>query len=768
MEKTMNMTKSVKMMMLISVLLLIIPAVTLAQGALADYERANQFRSLTQGKTFNMRISPNWFDDDTKFWYRNDLRDDTKEFILIDADQGSRKTAFNHRRLAQSLSRAASENINANKLPFDTITFIEAGDAIEFEYQDSIWKCNLSNYECTRTGPIQQRQISEQRGGQQRGQRGGQQRRPGQRGGQRGAQNISPDGNWQALVRDYNLYIRSTDGPEEFRLSHDGEEGNYYGSITWAPDSKKLVAYRTEPGDKKEVYLVVSSPSEGGRAQLRTRSYDLPGDKLDIRQMSLFFVDTKKNILVDTEPIDFRGAPRLRWNENNDRFTFERTDRGHQRFRIIEVDAETGKTRNIVDEKEDTFVNGWGSGKIRYLDQTNEIIWASEKDGWNHLYLVDARTGRIKNQITKGEWLIRGVDRVDEDNRTVWFQAGGLDPDQDPYQVHYCHINFDGAELVDMTPGDGQHSIQYSPDRKYLIDTYSRVDMPPVHELRRVADGSLVCELEKADISDLLDTGWVMPEVFSAKGRDGETDIWGIICRPIDYDENKDYPVIEYIYAGPHSSHVPKTFSANRSMQALAELGFIVVQCDGMGTANRSKAFHDVCWQNLKDAGFPDRILWMKAAAQKYPYMDVSRVGIYGTSAGGQNAMGAVLFHPEFYKVAVANCGCHDNRMDKASWNEQWMGYPVGPHYAESSNVDNAYRLQGKLFLIVGELDTNVPPESTLRVVDALIKAKKDFDLLFVPGGGHGAGGSFGERRKRDFFVRHLLGVEPPNWNIIN
>jgi dipeptidyl aminopeptidase/acylaminoacyl peptidase len=272
-------------------------------------------------------------------------------------------------------------------------------------------------------------------------------------------------------------------------------------------------------------------------------------------------------------------------------------------------------------------------------------------------------------------------------------------------------------------------------------------------------------ELEKADIQDLLAADWKTPEPFVAKGRDGTTDIWGVIYRPINFDSSKNYPVIEYIYAGPHGSHVPKNFRADRAQQALTELGFIVVQMDGMGTANRSKAFHDVAWQNIADAGFPDRILWIKAAAEKYPYMDISRVGIYGTSAGGQNSTAAVLFHPEFYKVAVSSCGCHDNRMDKAVWNEQWMGYPVDSHYAEQSNVTNAPKLVGKLLLIVGEVDTNVPPESTLKVVDALIQAKKDFDLLVLPGVGHSSGGEYGERRRRDFFVEHLLSVAPPDWN---
>jgi dipeptidyl aminopeptidase/acylaminoacyl peptidase len=275
-----------------------------------------------------------------------------------------------------------------------------------------------------------------------------------------------------------------------------------------------------------------------------------------------------------------------------------------------------------------------------------------------------------------------------------------------------------------------------------------------------------VVELERADMAPLLATGWRTPEVFSAVGRDGKTDIWGIIIRPTNFDASKTYPVIEYIYAGPHDSFVPKTFSTQLSLQAQAELGFIVVQIDGMGTSNRSKAFHDVAWKNLKDAGFPDRILWHKAVAAKYPYYDITRVGIYGHSAGGQNALGALLFHPEFYSAAVSSCGCHDNRMDKISWNEQWMGWPIGPEYAACSNVDNASKLRGHLLLSVGELDNNVDPSSTLQVVDALIKANKDFDFIVLPGQMHSAGGAYGERKRFDFFVRHLRGLAPPAWNM--
>ena len=333
-----------------------------------------------------------------------------------------------------------------------------------------------------------------------------------------------------------------------------------------------------------------------------------------------------------------------------------------------------------------------------------------------------------------------------------YFSASGKEPG-DPYFTYYYRINFDGTGMMLLTEGEGNHEADFSPDHKYLVDTWSTVNTPPVSVLRKTEDGSRLMVIEEADISKLLETGIRLPEVFTAKGRDGVTDIWGIIIRPTDFDPSRKYPVIEDIYAGPHSSFVPKSFRpAATAMHQLAELGFIVVKIDGMGTSNRSKAFHDVCWKNIKDAGFPDRILWMKAAAEKYPYMDLERVGVYGTSAGGQNAAGAVLFHPEFYKVAVASCGCHDNRMDKMWWNEQWMGWPVGEEYAQSSNVDNAWRLKGRLLLINGEMDNNVDPASTMQVVNALIKANKEFEYVFLPGARHTSGGVLRGTETAGFF----------------
>ena len=358
---------------------------------------------------------------------------------------------------------------------------------------------------------------------------------------------------------------------------------------------------------------------------------------------------------------------------------------------------------------------------------------------------------------------MRKVDRVDTAKRQIWFQAGGIYPEQDPYYVHYCRINFDGTGLVKLTDGDGTHSIEYSPDREFFVDTYSRVDLPPVNELRRVSDGSLVCPLEKSDASELEATGWQRPEHFVAKGRDGKTDIYGVIYRPTTFDPNKKYPVIEKIYAGPHGSLRAEEFSPCHGAQAVAELGFIVVQIDGMGTSHRSKAFHDVCWKNLGDAGFPDRIALDQGGREEVPlHGPHPRRHLRRLGRRAERDRGPCSLHGDFYKVAVADCGCHDNRMDKIWWNEAWMGWPVGPHYAEQSNVTHAHQLQGKLLLIVGELDRNVDPASTMQVVDALIKADKDFDLLVIPGAGHGAAGTaYGKRRQKDFFVRHLLGVEP-------
>lgn len=588
---------------------------------------------------------------------------------------------------------------------------------------------------------------------------GGRRRRSGGAGG-----GASPGGQWELFEKDHNLWLRATNGAE-FALSQDGtEEAGYSaGSARWSPDGKKVAAFRTRKAQEHKVYLVESSPKDQLQPKLHTLDYLKPGDRIAEAMPRLFDAAARRAVPIPESLFTNAWSNEdLRWRADSGVFTFEHNQRGHQALRLIEVDAATGAARALIDERSATFIDYSSKHYIHHLDKTGEVLWASERDGWNHLYLYDAREGRVKNQVTRGAWLVRGVERVDEENRQVWFRAGGIHPGQDPYYTHYARVNFDGTGLVLLTEANGTHSLEYSPDRRFYVDTWSRVDQPPVHDLRRASDGRQVCELERADVSALLKTGWRMPEPFTAKGRDGRTDIYGVIFRPTVFDPARKYPVLENIYAGPQSQFVPKSFRNFHGHQKLAELGFVVVQTDGMGTNWREKKFHDVCWKNLADAGFPDRILWIQAAAAKHPFMDLARVGLYGGSAGGQNALGGLLLHPDFYKAAVADCGCHDNRMDKIWWNEQWMGWPMGPHYAEQSNATLASRLQGRLLLVVGEMDNNVDPASTMQVVNALIKADKDFDLLVVPGGGHGIAESpYGQRRRMDFFVRNLMGAEP-------
>jgi dienelactone hydrolase len=757
------------------IIALAVPAWAAAQGTAADYARAENLRARYEGLVVDAADSPSWIGTTDRLVYRKSTKGGYT-FMTVDASTGEKRPAFDHDRLATAIAtavkRTAGPPITGVTLPFGRFTMVEGGRAMEFVAEarpgevtvDSTrWRCTLADYVCA-AAPIRSDSV---RAGIQRNFGGG---LFGNRTPPPDRPRVSPDGKWEALVREYNVFVRAVGaGPRELvALSRDGAEGDAYEarSIVWSPDSKRLAAYRVKPGFRREVHYVQSSPEDQLQPKHSTLLYNKPGDVLDVDTPVLFDVQQRTAIPVDRALFpNAYAVTGLEWRRDGRAVTFEYNQRGHQVYRVIEIDAATGKTRAIIDERMPTFFE-YSAKKYRFdLADGKEIVWMSERDGWNHLYLYDGVAGKVKSQITKGPWVVRNVDWVDTTKRQIWFTASGMQAGKDPYFVHAYRINFDGTGLTSLTEADANHTVVYSADHRYYTDLYSRVDLPPVLQLRRASDQKIVADLEHADASALLATGWKPPEVFTAKGRDGTTDIWGVIIRPTNFAPGRKYPIVENIYAGPQGSFVPKTFSTQLGMQAQAELGFIVVQIDGMGTNNRSKAFHDVAWQNLGDAGFPDRILWHKAAAAKYAYYDTSRVGIYGTSAGGQNAMGALLFHPEFYKVSVSAAGCHDNRMDKIWWNEQWMGWPIGPQYGAASNVDNAAKLQGKLLLVVGEMDTNVDPSSTMQVVNALIKANKTFDLLYVPGANHGSGGTYGERKRFDFFVHHLMGVEPPDRN---
>jgi dipeptidyl aminopeptidase/acylaminoacyl peptidase len=774
-----------------------------SQDVKAAYDRAESLNRRTQGLVVDVLEAPNFLEDSTKLWYRKSVKGGN-EFILVDSVAKTKTPAFDHARLAASLSAAANGQYTALTLPFSGFTFVNGMQAIEFSIGSAAgrgraggggrqgggrlgagapgapppWRCTLTDYTCARAPvPAPEQPGQGRAGGQGRGGAG----RVG--GPQEEPVRNSPDNRWQALIQNYNIYVRPMpqspgqgqpegQAPDQARtgfiLSTDGSEGNAYtlNSVRWSPDSKKLAAFRRRPGYERLVHYVESSPTDQVQPKHTTNFYRKPGDVVDFDHPVIFNVQTKQQMPGDLAlfPNPYANT-RLEWRADSRAITFEYNQRGHQLYRVVEIDATTGRTRALIEETQKTFVEYSGKRYREDIADGKEIIWASERDGWNHLYLYDGATGRVKNQITKGPWVVRGVDRVDPESRQIWFTASGMHAGKDPYFIHYYRVNFDGTGLTALTDADGAHTVTFSPDRKYYVDSWERVDLPRVSVLKRTSDRQVVMELEHGDASALVAASWRMPEVFVSKARDGTTDIWGVIIRPTNFDPNRKYPVIENIYAGPQSSFVPKTFSPQAGMMSLAELGFIVVQIDGMGTSNRSKAFHDVAWQNLGDAGFPDRILWHKAVAAKYPYYDLTRVGIYGTSAGGQNSAGALLFHPEFYHVAYSNSGCHDNRMDKIWWNEQWMGWPIGPHYGAASNVDNASKLKGRLMLVMAELDTNVDPSSTMQVVNALIKANKTFELVVVPGANHGAGGPFSTRKRNDWFVKNLLGLDPPNWN---
>ncbi|WP_159981717.1 MULTISPECIES: DPP IV N-terminal domain-containing protein [unclassified Novosphingobium] len=734
----------------------------LAEPTREQVDRSVVLREDWQYLTREIAWPATWTPDGTAFSYRKTVKGGFA-FETVDAGTLAKSPAFDHERLARALAQAMKRPVQALRLPFAEFGYDGSRQAILFSAGEQGWRCTLVEYACeerTEQGRPRGfgvvRDLSVPADNHPR---------------------LSPDGLREALVEGDNLVVRSRGGGDFVRLSTDGSAGNFYDpeTIAWSPDGRHLMIYRVRPGYARHVLRVEAAPEGQIQPGLRRQLYPKPGDAVDMEQPVLFDLDTGRQTEVDPGLIPNAyqlSAPR--WRPDGRSVAFDYVARGFGQAKVIAVDAATGKAHAAVTEDARTFVYAdrrfaWEAGKAG-----DEIVWASERDGWNHLYLMDGRSGRVKNRITTGNWTVREVVRVDDAKRQVWFVASGMDAakggSEDPYFRHYYRIDFDGRNLTALTPEKADHVASLSPDMTLLIDNYSRVDLPNVSVLRRAGNGAPVATVTTGEIGALTAAGFRAPEVFTAKGRDGKTDIWGLVVRPRDYDPAKKYPVIENIYAGPHDSFVPKQFwpfgyhsggDKVIGMQALADLGFIVVQIDGMGTANRSKAFQDVAWKNLQDSGFPDRILWHKALAAKDPAYDISRVGIYGASAGGQSTLNALLFHGDFYKAGVAYAGCYDNRMDKISWNEQWLGWPVDASYAAASGVDNATRLTGKLFLIVGEQDSNVDPASTMQVVDALIKADKDFDLLVVPGGEHSVGRSTGPidyitRRQFDFFVRAL------------
>jgi len=756
---------------------------TFGQGTAADYDRAARLPERTSGLVVRDRVRARWVDGGTSFWYRLALVGGAEEFWSVDAGTGVKTrleappstdevnappVALRPSRLGGEETTLTIENRRSEPLQLYWIDpegvwksygGVRPGEArAQHTYAGHVWllvgpagervACFQAASDPTRAVVEAEMAPVEEAPARRRGRR------------------AETPGPFEAQINNYNVSLTSKDGEDPVILSTDGTaEDTYRGPFRWSPDGAYLACLRVRPATPRRIQLIESSPNDQLQPKVITLDYPKPGDAIDHPRLALFHIAEKRAIRVDTSlfPTPW-SLDDFSWSADGREFRFLYNQRGHQIIRLLAVEAATGSARSVVEESSPTFIDYTNKVWHHWMDATGEVLWMSERDGWNHLWLYDATNGQLKNQITTGPWVVRRVERVDESARQIWFAAMGVRPEQSPYHVHLCRINFDGSGLTVLTAGDGTHAWEFSPDQKTFLARWSRVDQPTVTELRRASDGSLIAEVERGDASALLATGWRPPERFVAKGRDGTTDIHGIIIRPIHFDPDRRYPVIEKIYAGPQDHFVPQSFSLMSRDRQIAELGFILVQIDGMGTNWRHKRFHDVCWKNLHDAGFPDRIAWLKAAAATRPEMDLTRVGIFGGSAGGQSALRALIDHGDFYKVAVADCGCHDNRMDKIWWNEQWMGWPIDASYEAASNVVHAHRMQGRLLLTVGELDTNVDPASTYQVVNALIKAGKSFDFLPVPGAGHGVGEEpYPSRRRMDFFVRHLWGIEPPH-----
>jgi dipeptidyl aminopeptidase/acylaminoacyl peptidase len=730
----------------------------------ADYERAERFMGYNTGALVDRgSVQPRWLPDG-RFWYRV-LTAQGSEFVVVNPSNGTRQPLFDQTRLAAALSTASGGRYEAARLPFATLNFSPDGKLVMFAAAKKSWKCDIQTYSCavddaTTSGAMQNNLNGI----------------------------ASPDGKRIAFIRNWNLWVRDNATNRETQLTTDGVENFGYATdnagwrksdrpvLLWSPDSRKIATYLQDQRFVSDMYLVSTNV---GAPKLQSWKYPLPTDKDIIRiHRVVIEVDAPKVIRLDMRGDARRGTlcddiacgengfDDVEWNADATKLAFVSTSRDHKEAKMRVADALTGEVREVFEETSATqYESGQGSINWRYLPTSNEIIWYSERDGWGHLYLYNLTTGKLKNQITKGDFVVTQMLRVDEQTRTIYFLAGGRERGRNPYYSHFYKIDFDGGNLKMLTPEDANHFVSISPSGHHFIDTYSKSDTPPVIVLRDM-DGRVVVNLEKADISRLTAAGWKPPTAFTVKARDNQTELYGIMYTPSNLDASRKYPVVNYIYPGPQGGSVGTWGFAHAvsDHQALAELGFIVVAIEGTCNPLRSKKFHDMCYGNMADNTLPDQISGLQQLAQKYPYMDLTRVGVWGHSGGGFATAAAMFRYPEFYKVGISESGNHDNRNYEDDWGERYIGLISGNNYENQANQNFAKNLKGKLLLAHGMMDDNVPPYNTLLVVDALIKANKDFDLIMLPQQRHGYGNdsSYMTRRRWDYFVRYLMGANPP------
>lgn len=596
---------------------------------------------------------------------------------------------------------------------------------------------------------------------------------------------LSPDGKKAVFIKNWNLWVRDVDSKKETQLTTDGVKDNGYATdnagwkmsdgpiVRWSPDSKKLATFQQDQREVSDMYLVTTNV---GAPVLKAWKYPLPGDKV-IPMIRRVVIDVENpkvislNIPADphraslSDDIASSGTfDDIDWKADGSELAFLSTSRDHKNSKFRIADATTGTVREVFEETVKTqFESGRGAINWRYLPASKEILWYSERDNWGHLYLYDSQTGKLKNQITKGDWLVTRLLRVDEKNRLLYFMGCGREAGN-PYFQYLYKIGFDGKGLTLLTPEQGNHSIAFSPSGNHFIDTFSQPNVPAVMNYRTLA-GKLITEVGKTDVSRLTATGWKAPIPVSVKAHDGTTDIYGLVFTPTKIDAGKKYPVIDYIYPGPQGGSVGSwSFTASRGdHQALAELGFIVVVIEGTSNPFRSKSFHDMAYGNMAENTLPDQIAAIRQLAKTYP-IDTNKVGIWGHSGGGFATAAAMFRYPDFFKVGIAESGNHDNRNYEDDWGERYNGLAENVDYGKQANQNYAKNLKGKLMLAHGMMDNNVPPSNTLLVVDALIKANKTFDLLLFPNSAHGFGpySPYMMRRRWDYFVQHLLNTTPP------
>lgn len=732
-----------------------------------DYDHAAAFLPFnTQKYLDHSSVRPHWLSGD-RFWYR-DLNPKGSDFILVNPQTGKRSAAFDQQKLAASLSAATGKKYEAEKLPFETFSFSDDEQGILFNANGRLWKCNLQNYQCTQ-------EVSEKENNY------------------RGDRNevTSPDGKKVAFIKNFNLWVKDLSSGKETQLTTDGVKNFGYATdnagwkhsdaaiLRWSPDSRKIATFQQDERRVGNMYLVTTNV---GHPELKTWKYPLPGDSNVIMiQRVIINVDTPKVIRLQIPPDFHRSSLSddissngilndVDWNPNDNELAFVSTSRDHKNEKFRIADANTGAVREVFEETVPTqYESGQDAINWRYLPKTNEVIWYSERDNWGHLYLYDSRTGKLKNQITKGNFVVTKLLKVDEKSRQLYFLADGKET-MNPYFTQFFRIDFNGKNLTLLTPETGNHSITLSPSEKYFIDSYSQPDVPAVIVLRDLK-GKLITTLEKEDVSRLKAIGWQPPKPITVKAHDGKTDLYGIMFTPTHLDPNKKYPVIDYIYPGPQGGSVGNwSFVVSRGdHQALAELGFVVVLIEGTCNPNRSKSFHDMCYGNMAENTLPDQVTGIQQLAEKYAYLDTSRVGIWGHSGGGFATAAAMFRYPDFFKVGISESGNHDNRNYEDDWGERYIGLLKisengVSNYEPQANEIYAKNLKGKLMLAHGLLDDNVPPSNTLLVIEALEKANKDFDLVIFPNSRHGYGpfSIYMMRRRWDYFVKNLLGAEHP------